>query len=80
MTFGNRDGNLISGVANMANKSKIVGEVEVAVREMCEKGYNATHIGKQLGLAKDTIKLWAKKNGIELNLRLSIKFKICVLK
>lgn len=59
----------------MANKSKIVGELEVAVREMCEKGYNATHIGKQFGLAKDTIKSWAKKNGIELNLRLSNKIQ-----
>lgn len=59
----------------MANKSKIVGELEMIVREMCGKGYNATYIGKQTGLAKDTIKLWAKKNGFELNLRLSNKIQ-----
>lgn len=59
----------------MANKSKIVGELEIIVRGMCEKGYNATHIGKQTGLAKDTIKLWANKNGFELNRRLSDKIQ-----
>jgi hypothetical protein len=57
----------------MPNKSKIVGEIEVKVREMCEKGYNPTHIGKQVGLAKDTIKSWANKNGIVLSNRLSSK-------
>jgi hypothetical protein len=57
----------------MANKSKIVGEVEKQVREMCEKGYNPTHIGKQIGLAKDTVKSWAIKNGFELSNKKSAK-------
>ena len=57
----------------MPAKSKIFGEMEVKVRELCEKGYNATHIGKQVGLAKDTIKTWAQKNGFQLSTKISSK-------
>ena len=57
----------------MPNKSKIVGEIEIKVRELCEKGYNPTHIGKQVGLAKDTIKVWAIKNGFNLSTKKSAK-------
>jgi predicted transcriptional regulator len=75
LTADNLYSNLISGEANMANKHKIVGELEVVVKEMCEKGYNATHIAKTLELAKGTVKLWAKKNGFQLNQRSSKKIQ-----
>lgn len=51
----------------MANKSKIVGKLENLVRDLCSKGYNARYISKQAGVAKDTIKSWASKNGFELS-------------
>src|SRR5271170_7198641 len=58
----------------MPNKSKIVGDIEIKVRELCQKGYNFTHIAKQVGLAKDTVKAWAIKNGFNLSKGIGSKF------
>lgn len=57
----------------MANKSKINESNVHVIRSFCEKGYNPTYIGKQMGLAKDTVNSWAKKNGYVLNNRKSKK-------
>lgn len=50
----------------MANRSKIIGEIETIVKKLILEGYNATYIGKQIGVSKDTIKKWAQENGLEL--------------
>lgn len=57
----------------MPNTPKITGAMEILVRSMCDKGYNATHISKQVGLAKGTIRSWATKNGYSLSKRISNK-------
>lgn len=58
----------------MANKPKIVGEVEILVRSLCEKGYNPTYISKKAGVAKDTVKKWALKHGYSLSSKISNKY------
>lgn len=58
----------------MPAKRKITLENEQVIRELCSKGYNATYIGKSVGLSKDTVKAWANKNGFILNKKRRTKF------
>ena len=51
----------------MANNKKIKGEIEKIVRDMAEKGYNPTTIGKQVNLAKDTIKKYLIENNLPIH-------------
>lgn len=57
----------------MANNHRISGELEIKIREMCEKGYNATHIGKQFNISKTTVGKWAIQNGFNLSKNTSSK-------
>jgi hypothetical protein len=59
----------------MPNHNRITGELEHKVRALCEKGYNATYISKQLKgeVSRETIKKWALKHNYTLNKKISSK-------
>jgi hypothetical protein len=59
----------------MAAKIKITGDLELKIREFCEKGYNPTQISKLVNkqVSKGTIKKWAEKNGYSLAKRTQAK-------
>lgn len=52
----------------MANKTKITPEIAETIKTLASEN-TATAIGRKLGLAKDTVKLWCLKNNIPLALK-----------
>jgi hypothetical protein len=53
----------------MPNNKKIVGEIEVQVRELILAGHNAYSIGKKFNLSKETVLLWANNNELQITKR-----------
>lgn len=56
---------------DMANKKKIVGDIEVQIRELVLAGHNAYSIGKKFNISKETVLLWSKNDGLQINKRTS---------
>ncbi len=50
---------------------KIFGELEEKVKELANAGYNASRIATEFGLSEGAISGWAKRNGIQLQKRIS---------
>ena len=48
----------------MANKSKIIGDLEQVVLNMHSLGNNPSVIGEKIGVSKDTVKLFLKKKNL----------------
>ena len=64
----------------MANKKRIFGELENKIRELAIAGYNCRQIAATVGLARGTVKNWARNNRIELTQRTSPEQKAIITK